>query len=643
MRRSSLRATARCGTAARWAPGPSGVPGLDPGGRGVIADGVASRVLRVLFVALVAATAAHIAFVMAHEPFGFDAWNIAVDTGAQPFTFERFLDYGIGQYTHSNPRVGQWFAYLAYKLELFAVIATPLAFLGLALAVTVIGLGRWPRWRANRDLAFLTIAIGFAWFAIPRIGMIMFSRSYGTNYLYGATIQLWFLVPLVLRPGGTGSLPACLGYFLFGVIAGMSNEHTGPTLVAFALGYAAWQHRRGSVRPHLAWAGALGALVGFAAIFFAPGQGERYDGLATKVSFLGRLLQRGLDVNLEIFRDYVHGAAPLLGLLLIVLACRGTRALESRRPLRLVAGALVAGTVITITVFVSPKLGPRFYLHSCALLLASFLAVAEATLGTARRLVPLVVLAVFASGFAAYRTIPLYDRLGRASEERLAQLSVAPRGSIFTAHAFDQVGDSWWYLGDDFRDIRKRELVARYFALRSVVLRAVDIDAPLGVSDVRLVPRYQLSPASCLDQVGGLELDDFRGIDILQVHKAIRIAIDHLRLRLADRGRIEQLDVVVGFVGDPPPLPRKTLVVARATADGLETHAGAITRIGAGKTRRVTVPAAVRDMELLIYNVGGEARPLGPELEYQPWHRGAYWALACRADECFVIAAARLQ
>lgn len=425
----------------------------------------------------------------------------------------------------------------------------------------------------------------------------------------------------------------------------MCNEHTGPTLVAFALGYAGWQQRRGTVRPTLAWAGALGVVVGFGAIFFAPGQGERYDGLATKVGFVGRLLQRGLDVNLDIFRDYVVGAAPLLGLLVIALASRGPLALESRRPLRLVIGALIAGTVITITVFVSPKLGPRFYLHSCALLLAGLIAVAEVTLVTSRRLVPFVVLAVFTSGFAAYRTIPLYDRLGHASEERLAQLAASPRGSIFTAQAFDQVTDSWWYLGDDFRDIRKRELVANYFALRSVVLRAVDIDAPLGVSDVRLVPRYQLAPASCLDQVGGLELDDFRGIDILQVHKAIRIAIDHLRVRLADRGRIQQLDVVVGFVGDPPVLPRKTLVVARATGDRLEAHAGAITRIGAGKTRRVTVPAALRgnDHELLIYNVGGEARPLGPDLEYQPWHRGAYWALACRPDECFVIAATRLQ
>ena len=39
-----------------------------------------NRILRALMVAYVAATAIHIGFVMAHEPFAFDAWNIANST-----------------------------------------------------------------------------------------------------------------------------------------------------------------------------------------------------------------------------------------------------------------------------------------------------------------------------------------------------------------------------------------------------------------------------------------------------------------------------------------------------------------------------------------------------------------------------------
>jgi Family of unknown function (DUF6056) len=732
----------------------------------VVPDGVARLVLRVLFAVYVAATAVHIGLVMAHEPFAFDAWNIAVDTHAEPFSLARFFDYGTFEYTHSNPRIGQWLTYLAYKLEYFAPIATPIAYLGLAWAVAILGLGRWPGGRrgdragartVGRDLALCAIAIGFAWFAIPRIGMIMFCRAYGANYLYGAAIQLWFLVPLRLSAGSHGddhaSRRACLAYLVLGIIAGMCNEHTGPTLVLFMVGHAVWRQRATGRTPRLAWAGAIGSVIGFAAIFFAPGQASRYEGLATKVSLVGRLIQRGITSNLDIFRDWVVACAPVLGLLVIALVLsrrdaiaqthllgapgkdpkdpkqpqipdpgkspktpeipdpsktpepeipdpsktpktpeipdpsktpgpeipdpsktpkpeipdpsgtpdtkqgkQGTPGLRGARgplwghdmPLGFVGLVLAAGTLITATVFVSPKLGPRFYLHGCALVLAGFLAVADQALSTTRRLAPFVVLAIAASVYAGVRSLPLYYRLAAASTERLAALAATPRGGVFTAESFEQVDDSWWFLGDDFRDVKKRDLVASYFGLHGVIFRAVDIDAPLGVSDVRLVPRYQITPASCLDEHGGLDLGTYRGIDIGSIHKAMQAAVERLRERIAPTGRLDRLDLVVDFTGAPPPLPRPTLLVGRWLPTGLEAHAGAIERKGTSKTRAVKLPKELvgTDAEIYAYQVNGEARRLGTArdatLEYMPWKRGAYWALACHPTECFVIAATRV-
>jgi hypothetical protein len=280
--------------------------------------------------------------------------------------------------------------------------------------------------------------------------------------------------------------------------------------------------------------------------------------------------------------------------------------------------------------------------------LAGFLAVADAALSTARRLAPFVVLAVAASVYAGVRSLPLYFRLHDASSARLTALEATPRGGVFTAESFEQVDDSWWFLGDDFRDIRKRELVAAYFDLRGVIFRAVDIDAPLGVSDVKLVPRYQVTPASCLDEHGGLDLGTFRGIDIDAVHKAAEAAIERLRDRIAPAGRLDRLDLVVGFIGAPPALPRPTLLVARWLPTGFEHHAGAIERKGSSTTRAIKLPGelAGTDYEIYAYQVGGEARRLGTArdrtLEYVPWKRGAYWALACHPTECFVIAAARV-
>jgi hypothetical protein len=606
-------------------------------------------VLRLLFVAYVIATAVHIGFVMFHEPFAFDAWNMAQDTHAEPFSLSRFFDYGAFEYTHSNPRLGQWFTYLAYKLEFFAVIATPVVYLLLALAAFALGTGRFPQWRRGKDLALYAVCVGFAWFAIPRIGMIMFCRAYGANYLYGATIQLWFLVPLRISKLGKASWPVCAAYFVAGIAAGMCNEHTGPTLCVFALGYVAWWHRRLEDRPLLFWAGAFGTVVGFAAIFFAPGQGQRYEGLVQKVGLFGRLSQRVFAANLDIFIDFVLAAAPLLAVLAIAVTIGTLKGIDDdqrpalRRAFATLALALGAGMLITLTVYVSPKIGPRFYLHAMALLLAAFIGVADVMLTTPRRLVPFVGFAVVASAFAVGHTVPLYLRLHDQSDDRLAALDATKPGTVFTADSFDQVEDSWWFLGDDFRDVKKRELVASYFDLKGVIFRAVDLTAPLGVSDVKLVPRYTIDPPSCLDEHGGLELGSYRAFDVLSIEKAMVAGVEVLRERIGKTGKLSRVDLVVQFTGAPPPLPRDTLYVGRWRTDGFEAYAAAIQREGRSKTRDVVLPAELRGkpFEYYIYQVGGEAHRLGPELAYEPWKKGAYWALACKPDACFVIAATR--
>src|SRR5205085_9055139 len=87
--------------------------------RDIAAPTVTAKTLRALFVAYIVATVVHVGWVVAHEPFSFDAWNMAVDTSAKPFSVGRFLDYWHSDYVHSNPRIGQALTYLSYKLEYF--------------------------------------------------------------------------------------------------------------------------------------------------------------------------------------------------------------------------------------------------------------------------------------------------------------------------------------------------------------------------------------------------------------------------------------------------------------------------------------------------------------------------------------------
>lgn len=609
-----------------------------------------SFLLRVLFVAYVAATALHVGWILAHEPFVFDAWNVAIATESKPFSAGNLFDFWWHEYTHSNPRIGQPLTYLAYKLEDFAVVASPLAHLAIALAAFVLGTGRWPAWSRGRDLALVAIAIGTTWFALPELGKTLFNRAYGANYAYGAAIQLWFLVPLRVAREGRAAPLWCLAYLLAGVIAGMANEHTGPTLCAFVVGYAWWIKRRTGERPILAWAGALGVIAGFAAIFFAPGQGERYDGLANRMTLAGRLLHRGVSGNLEILSGLVAAAAPLLALIVIVLVvsrrARGDDAESQRTPLALVGLALAASVAITMTLFVSPKLGSRFFLFPMGLLLAGFMALADAALVTRVRLMPFVVLAVAASVYAGVRTVPLYTRVARASDARLAALAAAPAGGVFTAESFEQVSDSWWFLGDDLRDVRKRELVARYFGLGGVVFRAYDVDAPLGITDVRLAARCRPATAPCLESDAWFERGGYRGIDLPALHRQLGVAVDRLR---AEPGgdTLEQLDVEVGFAGARPQLPRERLLLARWTRDGLAAHAGAV-RTTRSKAREVVVPPSLAGTgrDVYLYEVGGAVTRLGttdaPLKTYVPAKNGVNWALACDATECVVFAVLKI-
>ena len=223
-----------------------------------------ARILRALFYAYVAATFLHIAYVVYHEPFAFDAWNVAHDTGAKPASIGRFFSFWHQQYTTSNPRIGQPMAYLAYKIVGVAEIGTPLAFLAIVLAAFVLGTGRWPSRKNDRDLATLAIGIGFLWFISTNFAAYMFCRAYATNYVWAIAAQLWFLVPFRLhasehlKPATRSKL---VGYALLGVVAGMGNEHVGPTLLLFAIGYCAWTWRKHR-RELLLLVGTAGLLVG---------------------------------------------------------------------------------------------------------------------------------------------------------------------------------------------------------------------------------------------------------------------------------------------------------------------------------------------------------------------------------------------
>ena len=225
--------------------------------------------------------------------------------------------------------------------------------------------------------------------------------------------------------------------------------------------------------------------------------------------------------------------------------------------------------------------------------------------------------------------MPMYARLHAQSDARLAALEASKPGTVFTAEAFEQVDDSWWFLGDDFRDIRKRRMVRDYFDLSGVVFRAYDPEAPLAVSDVRLVAD---AGTGCLPH---FELDGYRALDVESLHKATLDAI----ARLPEP--VERLDLSVEFAGARPELPRPHLYLSRWTPEHFEHYAGAIRR--ESRTRRIVdVPKDLADADLYVFHIAGKLVRLDASHRFTPWGNGIYWALACRGDACFVFAVTRL-
>ncbi|HEY1816661.1 MAG TPA: DUF6056 family protein [Kofleriaceae bacterium] len=612
-----------------------------------------ARRLRVLFYAYVAVTFCHLAYVVNREPFSFDAWNVSVYTGAKPATLGRFFAFWHQTYTTSNPRIGQPFAYLAYKLVGFAEIGTPLAYFAIVLAAFVIGVGRWPSRKNDRDLAVLAIGIGLLWIAGPNLPAYMFCRAYATNYIWAIAIQLWFVVPLRLRGAAPipTSTPALAGYFVLGVAAGMCNEHTGPTLVALTLVYALWSRRRGRTAP-LVWIGLVGLFVGYAIIFFAPGQAQRYDGLAEHYSLVEQILVRGFSGNFDIFLEYLWAIAPLL--VLATLAIAGGLFSEDReRPpemavrhqqrdaLAIVAVVLAVGACITITVFASPKLGPRFYLHSGVAMLAALLGVIAAFSRSPRTLAPFVVLAMIVSIYAGFRTIPSYTRVKRESDARLAELAATPIGGVDTIQAWPQITESWWTLGDDARDQKKQEMIASYFGLERVLFRGNDMWKTLGVSDVKLTMEYELDPPMCLDEVEQLDLKPYVGRDVGGIQHAFVDEITEIELQT--HAHVRSIDLVATFLGSQPPMPRPRMYVARYKDGKLEGYTAGIKRPGRVPERQVVLsPELARaDMDIYVIAIGDPPKRLGTthdaHLSYEPWKSGPYWIAACRRDDCFVV------
>jgi hypothetical protein len=553
--------------------------------------------------------------------------------------------YGRHNYFHYNPRLGEVLLAIVHGSRAVHLILTPLVQLAVLPTLFVIAFARWPR-LTLRDLQLLLFIQTMVWLVIPIPGIMYFYRPIATNYLWAFTITLALFVPYRLELAGRSTNPRLWLVpimLVLGWLAGMCNEHTGPTAMVAMAGvmFAAWRLRR-----FRAWmvAGMVGLYIGYPMLFFAPGQAVRYGGLATRDTPTKLLADRGITGCFAILRDFVFESR--LALLLFVAAvvrylvtvyARGERPLAPPRRLLVEAGVLAAASAaIVLTLFVSPTASDRVFYASGVLLVAA-LSIGAAHLfddRVVRRFMVAACVVVF--GYHVVRFVGTYAAVKAESDHRLALMSGAAPGTVVVLPSYELDKRSRWHTGDDFhyhpwlRDYVGRELFD---------LAHVDLDAPDGSRPARLVATRTYDPPRIVRSRPITQLPTYRQLQTAAGTFALAAQIGNERSRGLTRFAV----TAVGLYDDPRHRP---IIVAEWTPHRyafVDGHPHDNARGHFIRIRGATMPQRVESTFLIgcgeIYKVkpqveGVDADPLLPVDERRC--RGPFTAFICEPERCWV-------
>lgn len=407
-------------------------------------------------------------------------WEPVMGDGWHHHTWHRWYSLGAGSlyefargiYLHENPRLGQVATLLSYTPGPYHVIVTPIVELSVLAMLTVLALGRWPSVRRSRDALVAAMIAGVIAICTPQIGPLLFYRPFTGNYVFGLALNLSWLVPYRLEVAAARPRRAWLAPVMavLGVAAGLSNEHTGLAFLAMGGLATLVAVRRSGVRGWMI-AGLLGLAVGYFLLLTAPGQQQRYLGLAREAGILERITERGVAGNLRVPLALAVALAPALALLGIGLVERWTAGAPGARD-RLArwipAVVALAGLTCALTLLASPKIGPRLYFASVALIAAGLAGWLAAQLRSAWAHRSCAILAVAALVYVEARFIATYRVVGPLGALRLERLERAAPGSVVTVPRYP-VPPSRYFLGDDFF-VSRRESVAGEYHLEAVEL-----------------------------------------------------------------------------------------------------------------------------------------------------------------------------
>lgn len=390
------------------------------------------------------------------------------------FGVSALWSYARHNYYNYNPRIGEVVLAVVDGSHAIHVVATPIVQLALLPLVFAIAFGRWPR-PTLRDLYVLLFIQVMIWLVIPIPGVIYFYRPFTTNYLWGFTITLALVVPYRLAGARLGSYWLAPIMLVLGWVAGMCNEHTGPTAMVAVAGFIAIAWHRRQLRSWMI-AGMVGLAIGYPMLIYAPGQYVRYGGIANRHTPSSVLGERGVGGCLDILVGFAREA--WLGIVLFAAIFAGyvwrRRALPalSRTDRGAAALLVAAAALIVATLFLSPTASDRLFFASAVLLVGALAIVSERMYAdrTVRRIA-----VVACSALAAYHAARFVEAalvVKAENDQRIAAMREAPPGSVPIVASYRD-DRSRWSFGDDFKVF---PWLRGYVATTLFDLAGVDLD-----------------------------------------------------------------------------------------------------------------------------------------------------------------------
>ncbi len=433
-------------------------------------EGVEGRWSPVAFAVLLAALFGAFALAAAWEPTVFDSWIHWGRSRRQGLDLAQVWGTARRDYLGGNPRLGYQFMKLMYSGDAVHTIAEPLAEVGFLFVLAALVVGRWPSPRRADDVAVLALVAAMILVAAPTpVATAMFGyRPWTGNYVFGFLLHLVLFTPyrfhaVAPRPRHPVLAPVLL---VWGALAGLGNEHTGPASIALLVLAMVSFRRRGERLAAWMVSGLVGLVIGFAALLLAPGQSKRYGGVMEQTTLVDVVLDRGLLGNLRLVGIFLLCTAALLPWLIVARRLRD-------QPVRgvdrwTIAVLVAAGGVVMLTSLVSPQQGWRLLFAPMVLWIAA--AALWIRLRVSRR--ALLAFGAVSAGVLAFQLgamLHVHNRAHAPSEVREARVAEAARGSVVVLPPLG-FGRSPWFVGDDLRQATWRRKLADRFHFESVEL-----------------------------------------------------------------------------------------------------------------------------------------------------------------------------